>query len=62
MATLHLPKKRLVSSKEEPIRSAQQRTLDEGVDESLPASDPVSSTAPGTTREDEARNREHPSR
>jgi len=62
MATLHLPKKRLVSSKEEPVRNAQQRTLDEGVEEAQPASDPVSSTAPGSTREDEARKREHPSR
>ena len=62
MATLHLPKKRLVSSKEESVKNAQQRAHDEGVEESLPASDPVSATAPGSTREDEARNREHPSR
>ena len=62
MGTLHLPKKRLVSSKEEPVRNAQQRTLDEWQEESLPASDAVSSTAPGSSREDEARNREHPSR
>ena len=62
MATLHLPKKRLVSSKEEPVRNAQQRARDEGLEESLPSSDPVSGTAPGSTREDEARKREHPAR
>ena len=59
MATLHLPKKRPVSSQEEPLKRAQ-RHLDEGLEESVPASDPVSATAPGSTREDESRASKHP--
>ena len=63
MATLHLPKKRLVSSKEEPVRNAQQRARDEGLEDSPPESESISASAPGSTREDEARSkREHPSR
>lgn len=54
MATLHLPKKRPTSSKEEPRKNVQ-RALDEGLEESFPASDPASATAPGSSsREDEA--------
>lgn len=50
MATLHLPKKRPVSSKEEPGRKVP-RALDDYLDENFAANDPASATEPGSTEE-----------
>jgi hypothetical protein len=50
MATLHLPKKRPVSSKEEPIRKVA-RDLDDNLEESLAGNDPATANEPSSTEE-----------
>lgn len=46
MATLHLPKRRS-PPKQDGSREKAERALDEGLEETFPASDPVAITAPG---------------
>jgi hypothetical protein len=50
MATLHLPKKRPVSSKEEPIRKVA-RDHDDNLEESLAGNDPAAANEPSSTEE-----------
>jgi hypothetical protein len=50
MATLHLPKKRPLSSKEQPNRKIP-RALDDDLEESFAANDPASATEPSSTEE-----------
>ena len=44
MATLHLPKHR---RKKEQAEEKRDRQLDEGLEQTFPASDPVAATTPG---------------
>jgi len=51
MATLHLPKKRPNSSKEEPRKNVH-RALDENLEEeTFPGSDPATANDPGSAEE-----------
>ena len=50
MATLHLPKKRPVSSKEEPNRKTA-RDFDDNLEESFAGNDPASANEPSSAEE-----------